>query len=87
MSNISRRSFLKLVGAAAPAILFPAATTWAEKHLNQGDSSKPNVIILLFDAMSARDLSLYGYPRPTSPRYITPIIPVEITPSLGLLPC
>ncbi len=67
MSKISRRSFLKLVGAAAPTILFPAATTWAEKNFNQGDSSKPNVIILLFDAMSARDLSLYGYPRPTSP--------------------
>ncbi len=67
MSKISRRSFLKLVGAAAPAILFPAATTWAEKNLSQEDSSKPNVIILLFDAMSARNLSLYGYPRPTSP--------------------
>ena len=67
MSNISRRSFLKLVGAAAPAVLFPAASTWAEKNLYQGDSSKPNVIILLFDAMSASDLSVYGYPRPTSP--------------------
>ncbi len=67
MSNVSRRSFLKLVGAAAPAVLFPAASMWAEKNLYQGDSSKPNVIILLFDAMSARDLSVYGYPRPTSP--------------------
>ncbi|MBL8102211.1 MAG: sulfatase-like hydrolase/transferase [Anaerolineales bacterium] len=66
MSKISRRSFLKLVGAAAPAVLFPAVTSWAEKNLNQGDSSKPNVIILLLDAMSATNLSVYGYPRPTT---------------------
>lgn len=67
MSNISRRSFLKLVGAAAPSIFFPAVTSWVQEKIAQGDSSKPNVIILLFDAMSAVDLSVYGYPRPTSP--------------------
>lgn len=66
MSKISRRSFMKLIGAATPAILFPAVTSWAERSLNQGDASKPNVIVLLFDAMSARNLSVYGYPRPTS---------------------
>ena len=27
----------------------------------------PNIIIILFDAMSARNLSLYGYPRTTTP--------------------
>src|SRR6185503_4118017 len=69
MSQISRRNFLKLVGAAAPTILFPAVSSWVGESLNQGDSFKPNVIILLFDAMSARNLSVYGYPRPTSPNF------------------
>lgn len=67
MSKISRRSFLKMVGSAAPAILFPKASSWTSEHLKQADVSKPNVIILLFDAMSARNLSVYGYPRNTSP--------------------
>lgn len=29
--------------------------------------TKPNILIFVFDAMSARNLSVYGYPRPTSP--------------------
>jgi len=67
MPDFNRRSFLKLLGAAAPAILLPRVASWTDKNLAQGDGEKPNVIILLFDAMSARNLSLYGYPRPTSP--------------------
>jgi arylsulfatase A-like enzyme len=67
MSKISRRSFLKMVGAAAPAIFFPKTASWADQNVRLADASKPNVIILLFDAMSARNLSLYGYPRATSP--------------------
>lgn len=67
MSKLSRRSFLKMVGSAAPAIFFPQAASWADKALGQSNASKPNVIILLFDAMSARNLSVYGYPRPTTP--------------------
>ena len=30
-------------------------------------ADRPNIIIILFDALSARHLSLYGYPRKTSP--------------------
>lgn len=67
MTKISRRNFLKLVGAAAPTILFPSAASWADKNLKQEISSKPNIIVILFDSMSARNLSVYGYPRPTSP--------------------
>jgi arylsulfatase A-like enzyme len=29
--------------------------------------SRPNIILLTFDAMTARDMSLYGYSRPTTP--------------------
>ncbi len=67
MSKISRRSFLKMAAAAAPAVFFPQVASWADKNINQADASKPNVIILLFDAMTASNLSVYGYPRPTSP--------------------
>ncbi|MDO9303404.1 MAG: sulfatase-like hydrolase/transferase, partial [Anaerolineales bacterium] len=67
MSKISRRSFLKLMGAAAPAILIPGVSSWINHNLRLEAPSKPNIIVLLFDAMSARNLSLYGYPRPTSP--------------------
>ena len=35
----------------------------------QQDVTKPNVIILLFDAMSATNLSLYGYHRETTPNF------------------
>jgi arylsulfatase A-like enzyme len=33
----------------------------------EANSSKPNILILLFDAWSARHISLYGYPRETTP--------------------
>jgi len=65
MAKLNRRDFLKIAGAAAPAVLFPQAAAWASKRAAQ--NSRPNIIILLFDAMSARNLSLYGYPRPTAP--------------------
>ncbi len=68
MSRMNRRSFLKMIGAAAPAVLFPAVSSWAARSI-QGDAAKPNVIILLFDAMSARNLSVYGYQRSTSPSF------------------
>jgi len=67
VSRISRRTFLKLMGSAAPAVLFPQVASWADGTLSQPDASRPNIIILLFDAMSARNLSVYGYPRSTTP--------------------
>ena len=63
MSTLNRRSFLKLLGAAAPAVLWPHLSA----RVGGKDSSLPNIIVILFDAMSARNLSVYGYPRPTSP--------------------
>jgi len=31
------------------------------------DKSRPNIILVTFDALSARDMSVYGYDRPTTP--------------------
>ena len=31
------------------------------------DSSRPNIILVIFDTLTARDMSVYGYNRPTTP--------------------
>jgi arylsulfatase A-like enzyme len=63
--SLSRRDFLKL------ASLLPAAyfTQPLAKLLSDGQSApdSPGVIILVFDALSARNMSLYEYPLPTMP--------------------
>jgi choline-sulfatase len=64
---MNRRDFLKLAGAAAPAFLFPGAMPKLRAPHRQG--SQPNVLILLFDSLTSRNLSLYGYPRSTSPNF------------------
>src|SRR5688572_11566057 len=66
MKKISRRDFLKLglksVEMALTASLFPGhiASVKTDKKLL-------NIVVLVCDAMSAKNLSLYGYPRKTTP--------------------
>lgn len=66
MTRLTRRDFLK------------ASTAWLAGGLLGGVSRvlpaprkqtvhRPNILILVFDAMSARNLSLYGYGRQTTP--------------------
>ncbi len=66
--EISRRDFLKLLGATG--LLFPASYllrfTTAQSQM-ENNPAKPNFIILAFDALSARHMSLYGYKRKTTP--------------------
>jgi arylsulfatase A-like enzyme len=59
---LSRRDFLKLTSSLAVG-------TWANRAFKyfQADEGRPNIIILLFDALSASHMSLYGYPRETTP--------------------
>jgi hypothetical protein len=66
MSKLSRRNFLKLIGAAAPAALLPGLGSILDVSLEPHDPPLPNMIILLFDAMSATNLSVYGYSRQTT---------------------
>jgi arylsulfatase A-like enzyme len=66
--NFTRREFLKLLsllpfaGNQSPtkitpsSLLFPAA-----------QPDHPNILFFLFDTLSARNISLYGYPRETMP--------------------
>ncbi|MFC2053524.1 sulfatase [Chloroflexota bacterium] len=65
-SKLSRRGFLKLASAFSLMPFLDAMPATGPKRLAQGNDL-PNVIIILFDALSAFNLSLYGYPRATSP--------------------
>lgn len=64
MNPLSRRDFLKLAGLASLGMVVPPAIKQIGGSL-QGD--KKNVIILVFDALSAYNVSLYGYERETMP--------------------
>ena len=61
MAQLSRRDFLKL------ATLFTAGTISTLSVGSLQAENRPNIIIILFDAMSARHMSLYGYGRETTP--------------------
>ncbi len=67
MTRINRRDFLKLAGVSASALLASRAWNFQRSIGAAGLQSRPNVVVLVLDAMSARNLSLYGYPRPTTP--------------------
>ena len=69
--KLSRRDFLKLSGLS-PLLFFPwirqaSALVKTASAQKAASDSLPNVLILVFDAWSARNVSLYGYPRPTMP--------------------
>ena len=68
MHRFSRRDFLKL-SALIPisAAISPWVKNLVSPRMVSQDNFPANVIIILFDAMSARNLSVYGYPRNTSP--------------------
>ncbi len=64
--KINRRGFLKM------ASLFSLATPWiasSTPSLSQRktDANTPNILILVFDTLTAHDVSLYGYHRETTP--------------------
>lgn len=67
MSNFSRRDFLKLAGltVSSAALTHPLLRAAGKAE----DSSRPNIIVLIFDTMTASHLSTYGYPRLTSPNF------------------
>ena len=66
MTQLSRRDVLKLslatLGGVALATLAPSVARMA-----RGASNRPNVLILVFDTLSAPHTSLQGYGRATTP--------------------
>jgi len=67
MDRLSRRDFLKLTTAVAGGMAASGLASRANQQANAQGRSKPSVLILVLDAMSASNLSLYGYARPTTP--------------------
>jgi arylsulfatase A-like enzyme len=61
---MNRREFLKVASTAA---LLPFIRYLPAQHVLSAGQERPNLIVILFDALSAFNLSLYGYPRQTSP--------------------
>jgi len=66
MSKISRRDFLKVYATLMASATFSRASKFLSS-VQPANSNKPNILIFVFDAMSARHLSLYGYARRTTP--------------------
>ncbi len=62
MKPFNRRDFLKLAGLLPLSL--PASRLRAAPLLQPG---KPNILVIVFDAFSAYDISLYGYGRGTTP--------------------
>ena len=59
-NKLSRKDILKLASLLPFSYYFP-------QLIPAQDSTKPNILIVLFDAWSASNTSVYGYPRETTP--------------------
>ncbi len=66
MFNINRRDFLKLAAKISAGVVLSSVRPGLT-ILPNAKVDKPNIIILVFDSMSARNLSVYGYARRTTP--------------------
>lgn len=64
--RLNRRDFLKLAGLL-PLSLSAARPLGALDRLVAAQDRPKNVIVVIFDAWSAYDISLYGYARQTTP--------------------
>ncbi len=62
-SHPNRRDFVRLAALAPMGLVSPALL----KLLSGSASARPNVILLVIDALSALNMPLYGYSRDTSP--------------------
>ena len=67
-----RRTLAGLIGAVVAAALSLFAWQWyverrAVDRLPAASAGAPNVLLLVLDTVRAMNLSLYGYPRPTTP--------------------
>ncbi|MBK9926442.1 MAG: sulfatase-like hydrolase/transferase [Anaerolineales bacterium] len=66
MRSINRREFLKLIPILSGA-LFSTANAVKNGVLKSTQDDLLNVVIFVFDALSASNMSIYGYQRDTTP--------------------
>ena len=64
--TISRRDFLKFSSVLAASSLFQPSLQLLPNHLSVDPEAK-NILIIVFDALTAQNIYLYGYPRETMP--------------------
>ncbi len=64
--RLNRRDFLKLAGLLPIGLYAPRWLSMGGASIEAQEQPK-NVIIIIFDALSAYDVSLYGYARQTTP--------------------
>ena len=64
--RLSRREFLKILGASAALLGAGLGRGLASAPRSSG-AALPNILVLVFDTLTARDLALYGYHRGNSP--------------------
>lgn len=67
MPRLTRRDTLKIGAALSGALAVSRLAPGLASGGGAPALSTPNIIVLVFDAMSAENLSLYGYRRATSP--------------------
>jgi arylsulfatase A-like enzyme len=68
-SNIvNRRDFLKTLGVSPILLLDTSRILTSKNNIFSGTlNDLPNILVLVFDALSSKNMSLYGYPRHTTP--------------------
>ena len=62
--SLNRRDFLKISGLCSLGMVMPSIQM---PPLLKQEASQANVLIVVNDALSAHNVSLYGYPRDTMP--------------------
>ena len=65
MKKINRREFLKLAGAFSINLAVPRVNSLPRYFKNP--LNRQNILVIVFDALSASHLPVYGYPRDTTP--------------------
>ena len=65
--RLSRREILKLAGLLPLAYYLPKALADTDRQKSQKSSDTKNVLLIVFDALSARNISFHGYERETTP--------------------
>lgn len=67
MKTISRRDFIRLGWSALQTAFVSSIVSGSGQADERRFVSQPNIVVLICDAMSAHNLSLYAYPRKTTP--------------------
>src|SRR5215216_6682784 len=63
---LTKREFLKLLALLPPSVYLSRPFFQKPDRVLQDPNAK-NILIIVFDALSAKNIPLYGYPRPTMP--------------------